>query len=460
MFSLRLISSGLLKTEVISTKRLFSTALSMRGSSARSDGKTYLDSISGLNKPTKIAYFHTKSIQNYKTPKYDWVPVKTTKNYLQEIERDESETTTASIARYIIWVLLFMIPLVALKLGFWQYERLKWKVDLIANCEERMYMPPLEQDTLIDSFTLKKDLNELQFLAKDKESFEEYVFEFNSVIDKNYQYRRVALVGEWDYSSEMFVGPRVKNGHKGYKLFTPFVLRGGEHDGERLLVERGWISDKNSVPYLRTLQHLSCPQGVVKISVFMKAAKKLGHGQMERGDSNGRVWQLIEWPDMLKQGDCKLPLYCQEITDLYDHNWKIEEIQDTALHFETKEPKNKSWFAWFKKSKKEFQDDSLEENSFFVSKTANKKLIMTDKADKSLEFDEQQFIKAGVPIGEPPEVKYTNDHFQYMVTWFLLAATSGTALIIFLMKNKKNGLLKVSNMRKARQKRSEKIFGK
>ena len=470
MLLTRFSNSNLFRNELKSSNRLLSTLINNKPQ------QTQIYSLKPKNhfnnKLNLTSLFHTSSIQNIKTPKYDWVPVKTTKNYLQEIEKDEGESKTAHITRYILWLCLFLIPTIAFRLGIWQYDRLKWKIDLIANCEERLYMPPLDQDTLIDSFTLQKDLEELRFLQNDPEEFEKYVYDFNAVIDKNYQYRRVTLIGEWDYSNEMFIGPRMKNGHKGYKLFTPLILRGGEYDGERLLIERGWISERNSVPYLRTLQHLSCPKGIVEITVFMKAAKRLGHGQMERGESNARVWQLIEWPEMLKQGDCKIPLYCQQITDLYDHNWKIEDIKGKTLNFEKLDDQknNKSWFSWFKNTNKNDQNSkqndgsSIAEDSItkapYSSPTAHKKLILVDKADKSLEFDELQFIKAGVPIGETPDVKYTNDHFQYMVTWFLLAASSGTALVIFILKSRRNGLMKVTDMKKTRQKRSEKIFGK
>lgn len=465
MLAIRILCPKLAKNELGAVKRLLSTLhTTQQQLHLNINNKTPLNVLSRTKRLQKVSLFHTSCVKGYKTPRYDWVPVKTTKNYLQEMERDESESSTAHVTRYILWICLFLIPLVSLRLGIWQYERLNWKVDLIANCEERLYMPPLEQDNLIESFTLNKNLTELQFLANDEEEFENYIFEFNDIIDKNYQYRRVNLIGEWDYSNEMFVGPRIKNGHKGYKLFTPLILRGGKYDGEKLLVERGWVSERNAVPYLRTLQHLSCPQGIVKISVFMKAAKRLGHGQMKRNDSNGRIWQLIEWPDMLKQGDCKIPLYCQQITDLYDHNWKVEEVSETSLNFDKNNGNNKkSWFSWFSKNKTAADSSVVPKNgdpSSYTSPTLNKKLHLVDKADKSLEFDEQQFIKAGVPIGEPPEVKYTNDHFQYMVTWFLLAITSGTALCAFLFKQKRNGLRKVSDMKKARLRRAEKIFGK
>lgn len=406
--------------------------------------------------------FYISIKSQYKTPSTDWVPMKTTKNYLKEIEMDEEEGTTAKIVRGIIWILLFMIPLVSLRLAFWQYERLHWKRQLIVDCEERMEQPPIKQDEMINNLLVSQDLEKLEYLMKnDPEAFENYVFEFNKNIEDNHIFRMMELVGEWDYSRELFLGPRNNDQQKGYKLFCPLILRGGKYDGQRLFIERGWVSERNVVPYLRSLKHLSCPEGIVKIKCFMKYAKPLSHGQMKRHDKTSRNWQVVDLPDMLTEANCCIPLYCQQISDSYDHKYVISKMSDYSgsnlITYEQDPSKLKKFINWILRRKttppKTFVDQTIK------SETAGKVLEIKDVADHHVKYDSNQFKTAGVPIGEDAVLNLSNSHLQYMVTWALLAIASGVSLVVFLKRQRKTGLIKVSEIKKYNERRSRKIFG-
>lgn len=402
--------------------------------------------------------FHISAYSLYKTPRTDWVPMKTTKNYLQEMKKDDQEGNAAFVLRYVIWVLLIAMPLIALRLAYWQYKRLQWKTQLIIDCEERLESPPIKQDEMLNNLMNGEDLEKLEYMMKnDPEAFEEYVFKFNKNIEDNHMYRIVELVGEWDYSRELFVGPKVKEQQKGYKLICPFVLKGGKYDGQRIFVERGWVSEQNVVPYLRKMKSLSCPEGIIKVKGFMKFARPLSHGQFIRQDKDSRNWQVVDLPDMLIEAGCCIPLYCQQLSDLYDHEY-IATIKDIPTNSEKIKPPSlmKRAFNWTFRRNNSIQKSIVDANE---CSTAGKIIEVKDVADHSFQHDTHQFIAAGVPLGEDAVLNLSNSHFQYMVTWALLAISSGIALFVFVSRQRKAGLVKFQDMKKFKEKRSKKIFG-
>ncbi|PVU92890.1 hypothetical protein BB561_003552 [Smittium simulii] len=106
---------------------------------------------------------------------------------------------------------LLSIPVISFGLGWWQYQRLHWKTDLINKISDRIDKEP-ETCPLSLSEKLMDD----------------------------WQYRKVFLVGTFDHSKEMLVGPVSRDGVHGYKVITPLV----REDGSKVLVQRGWVQGK------------------------------------------------------------------------------------------------------------------------------------------------------------------------------------------------------------------------
>ncbi|KAI8374131.1 SURF1 family-domain-containing protein [Radiomyces spectabilis] len=102
------------------------------------------------------------------------------------------------------------LPFIAFGLGTWQVQRLRWKVNLIQNLEERMDMPPIPLPRRINEDTVK-----------------------------DYEYRRVAVTGHYRHDKEMLLGPRTRgDGNVGYFIITPLERK----NGTSVLVKRGWVS--------------------------------------------------------------------------------------------------------------------------------------------------------------------------------------------------------------------------
>ncbi|TFY57249.1 hypothetical protein EVJ58_g7136 [Rhodofomes roseus] len=90
-------------------------------------------------------------------------------------------------------VLVGFIPIFTFALGTWQVQRLKWKVALIDELEEKLQREPM---------TLPKRINAVPDFA----------------------FRKVTLKGHWDVDHAVLLGPRVRNGTNGYHLVVPLEL--------------------------------------------------------------------------------------------------------------------------------------------------------------------------------------------------------------------------------------------
>ncbi|KAI7853953.1 SURF1 family-domain-containing protein [Circinella umbellata] len=117
-------------------------------------------------------------------------------------------------------VLMCTIPFITFGLGTWQVQRLRWKVNLIQEMEERMEKGAIPLPRRINQDVLP-----------------------------DYEYRKVAVKGHYRHDQEMLLGPRTRgDGQAGYFIITPLV----RENGTTILVKRGWVSmdkkDKRSRP--------------------------------------------------------------------------------------------------------------------------------------------------------------------------------------------------------------------
>ncbi|KAF5312822.1 hypothetical protein D9619_002945 [Psilocybe cf. subviscida] len=90
-------------------------------------------------------------------------------------------------------------------------QRLKWKINLIDELEEKLQLQPL---------LLPPNIN-------------------LSVIP-DFVFRKVLVKGRWDYAHTMLVSPRVREGVHGVHVVTPLV----RDNGSTILVDRGFVSNE------------------------------------------------------------------------------------------------------------------------------------------------------------------------------------------------------------------------
>ncbi|CUM64957.1 uncharacterized protein PRCAT00002575001 [Priceomyces carsonii] len=317
-----------------------------------------------------------------KTPTIDWQPLKSHNTNLREVEQ---QAKMPKFRKFVLGLMIAM-PVISFFLGCWQVKRLKWKMHLIANAENALAAPPLEK--------LPPNL--------DPEAI------------KNFEYRRFKVKGHFDYSQEMFLGPRMRDGVLGYLLVTPFVRSDG---GKPILIERGWIHKDNVIPKKREngyLSHLAMPQGEIEIEALFRIMPKKSalHFDHEQGT---RLFHVCDVNAMAKQSGA-LPIYCQMIYDLSEHpEWK----QSTSNQKLTPSILNRI----FRKN------DEMIDDSIFLDKQSND--------DATLEYQQVEFVNEGVPIAATPNVKFTNNHLQYLITWFGLSICSAGLLVYSFWKKRK-----------------------
>ncbi|THH09605.1 hypothetical protein EW145_g1898 [Phellinidium pouzarii] len=108
--------------------------------------------------------------------------------------------------------LLGIMPVLTFALGTWQIGRLKWKINLIDELQEKLQRSPMELPEFVNIDALS-----------------------------DFAFRKVRVKGRWDHAHTILIGPRVRDGTKGVNVISPLVRT----DGSTVLVDRGFVSDEH-----------------------------------------------------------------------------------------------------------------------------------------------------------------------------------------------------------------------
>ena len=327
-------------------------------------------------RPVKLLQFR----RSVKTLTMDWKPMKAVPGNLRTIEHQAK----IPIIRRFLLGLMYAMPIISFGLGCWQVKRLNWKTDLIAKCENNLAAPIIPE--------LPPNLD--------------------PTVIADLEYRRFKCKGHFDYENEMFLGPRLRNGEVGYLVVTPFIRENG---GDPILIERGWIQKSKVVPETRSsgyLSHLALPKGQIEIEALFRIMPTRSTLQFEH-EEGSKLFHFPDVPAMAEQSG-SLPIYCQMIYDLRDHvDWRKDENSKGA----------KSSLL----GKLFFSKGSESDAQFIAHNTEH---------DDTLQYQEFEFANEGVPIAAKPFIKFTNNHLQYLITWFGLSVGSTILLIYSIWKSK------------------------
>lgn len=316
---------------------------------------------------------------------------------MTNLAKAENQAKLPIFRRFILGLMIAM-PVISFFLGCWQVKRLRWKVALISKSEHLLAEPPLQ------GLPAKID---------------------PSVIS-DFEFRRFKVKGRFDYDKEIFLGPRLKNGELGYLLITPFIRSEG---GEPILIERGWIQKEKVIPSRRSrgyLAHLAMPQGEIEIEAMLRTMPKKSSLQYDH-EPGTRLFHIPDVEAMAKETG-SLPVYAQMMYTLGDKpDWKSPE-----------ETEEKSLILGFLKPKKS---------------TAQH---LPDSDDATMEWQEFEFFNQGVPIAAVPKVSFTNNHMQYLITWFGVSIASSALLFYSFYKKKGSG--SAEKVIEAKRKEMKKLF--
>lgn len=329
-----------------------------------------------------------KGVRSVKTSTVDWKPIRGSTGNLATIEYQ----SRMPLLRKFFLSLMIGMPVISFILGCWQVKRMNWKSELIARCENALAAEPMD----------------------------EIPANIDPKVVSEFEYRRFKVVGHFDYSQEMFLGPRIKNGVLGYLVITPFVRK----NGKPILVERGWIHKDKVVPETRKegyLSHLAFPQGEIEITALFRCMPERSGLQFDHTDGS-RLFNVHDVPKMAEQAGA-LPIYCQMIYDLGDHiEWRTssgkEKSSVGSLVLSYLNPWNA--ITWATGSSSHSSSSSVASSDALF--------IASHLDDETLQYQEFEFINEGVPVAALPKLTFSNNHLQYLITWFGLAFCSSIAL--------------------------------
>ncbi|TBU63797.1 mitochondrial protein required for respiration [Dichomitus squalens] len=155
-------------------------------------------------------------------------------------------------------VLVGIIPIFTFALGTWQVQRLKWKVALIDELEEKLQREPMPLPSYVNLAALPE-----------------------------FTFRKVILKGRWDTSHVILLGPRVRDGTNGYHVVVPFVRT----DGSTVLVDRGFVTKELA---RNAKQALANEQGEVEILGMLRTAQVRNNFTPENHPEKGEWY----WADI------------------------------------------------------------------------------------------------------------------------------------------------------------------
>jgi len=158
-------------------------------------------------------------------------------------------------------VLLGIMPIFTFALGTWQLKRLKWKINLIDELEEKLHSQPLQLPPSI-----------------------------NLAVIPEFVYRKVLTRGRWDYAHTILLSPRVREGVHGFHVVTPLI----RENGSTILVDRGFISREfassiDSNPY----------EGEVEVLGMLRTSQPRNRFTPDNKPSEG-LWY---WADVEKMAE-------------------------------------------------------------------------------------------------------------------------------------------------------------
>lgn len=215
-----------------------------------------------------------------------------------ELESDEPEPKkqNKNRKRFVFLGLCALMPIISGYLGTWQVRRLQWKVDKIADCENRLLLEPLPLPN--------------------------YITEDQAVLEKEFEYRKVLVSGTLCHDEEFLVGPRMKDSVEGYFLVTP--LDRSKTGGSKLLIKRGWISKEMADQKKR--DPLALPKGEVHLVCLLRPVPlKNTFTPASPTSRDVRIYNFMDIPTMSKFSGSQ-NIYLEEELNMHlgGHEWVTE----------------------------------------------------------------------------------------------------------------------------------------
>ncbi|TKY85246.1 hypothetical protein EX895_006326 [Sporisorium graminicola] len=261
-------------------------------------------------------------------------------------------------------LVLGFIPIFTFGLGYWQIKRLKWKVSLIEELEDKLSRDPLR---------LPRNIN-IDVLPQ-------------------FDFRLVSVKGTFDHSRAMFVGPRVRDGVMGYHVVVPFSRSEG---GGMILINRGFVSEKQieGTGERRRLKEGAMQSGEEEFVALLPRIYPANTFTPDNVPEKGswfhvNPWQMAEWASR-KAGVEALSLAPKE--DASDSYTPTAGVAESV-------------------------------RSMLGSKDTERVLpVYLEQVFDGNVGEAATRVAQGIPVGRAATIELRNQHAVYAATWFSLSA--------------------------------------
>ncbi|KAE8268142.1 hypothetical protein A4X09_0g4192 [Tilletia walkeri] len=282
-------------------------------------------------------------------------------------------------------LVLGFIPIFTAGLGLWQLQRLKWKVSLIEELEDKLRKDPI---------VLPKNIN-LEALS-------------------SFEFRLVQLEGSFDTdpSRTLFLGPRVKDGILGYQVVVPFHRSTG---GADVLLNRGFIAETQTVG-----------KGNERRLRNPKALGSAGAGN-GTGSGSGSTKVLAILPRIYPANAFTPP------NEPTTNSWFHADPEQMARYLSpiTSTPDHDDGEDHYTPSAGVASSVS---SMLGLSSTTTKTPVLPILLEEIFEGNAGEAsnrVSNGLPLGRAPTIELRNQHAVYAATWFSLsAATAGMFAVL------------------------------
>ena len=287
----------------------------------------------------------------------------------------------------ILYVLAFLQCL-AMYLGFWQLRRLKWKVSLIDELEDKLRRDPLP---------LPRNIN-MDVLSE-------------------FEYRLFQVHGHFDMSRVLFVGPRTREDERGYNVIMPFKRSSG---GPDILVNRGFVTNDQIVGtgMNKRLRHPPKDDGKDRAIVVLLPRVYPPSRLALPNEPHNNLWLQIHPSQMA--------------------HWLNEQagIQDAVTSTMPDAPAESTAYRWLRRiaaTASSAPAPSTPEAAFQASQTEPVLPVYMEEIFGGTFADANTLIRQGTPVGRPPRIELRNQHAEYAATWFSLSAIT-TIMFIYMLR--------------------------
>lgn len=281
-----------------------------------------------------------------------------------------------------VMYVLMVVPIFTFWLGNWQLRRLQWKLNLIDELDEKLRTEPLR---------LPRNVN-LDVL-------------------EDFAFRLVQIRGRFDTSRVLFLGPRTREGQRGYQLVMPFKREGG---GADILVNVGFVANefvqgtgmdkrlRDPLPYSGDTTIVTLLPRIYPPSRFALPNEPQNNLWMQVNPAQMAAW-LNEQAGIEQAGSAEL----KANRSLSPSSW---------LPFRT--------------------EKALSPHEAFQQKAEPVIPLYLEQVFDGTYNEAGALMRKGTPVGRPARIELRNQHMEYAVTWFSLSAVTSGMFIYMAVKGR------------------------